>query len=57
MAASCGTGRKGRTQPNDASLSRGPLAKTGAAFRSVRKSLRGARATSGMPLIQSPSFA
>ena len=41
MAASCGTGRKGRTQPNDASLSRGPLAKTGATLRSVRKKLQG----------------
>jgi hypothetical protein len=38
MAASCRTGRKDRAQLNDATLSRGPIAKTGAAFRSVRKS-------------------
>ena len=37
MAASCRTGRKDRAQLNDATLSRGPIAKTGAAFRSVRK--------------------
>jgi hypothetical protein len=40
VAASCRTGRKGRTQLNDASLSGGPIAKTGAAFGSVMKALR-----------------
>jgi hypothetical protein len=40
MAASCRTGRKDRAQLNDATLSRGPIAKTGAAFRSVRKTVR-----------------
>jgi hypothetical protein len=38
VAASCRTGRKDRTQLTDASLSRRPIAKTGAAFPSVRKS-------------------
>jgi hypothetical protein len=47
VAASCRTGRKDRTQLNDATLSRGPVAKTGAAFRPVRKSFQGARHTSG----------
>ena len=41
MAASCRTGREDRTQLNDASLSGGPIAKTGAAFGSVRKSFKG----------------
>jgi hypothetical protein len=42
VAASCGTSRKDRTQLHDALLSRGPIAKTGATLRSVRKSFRGA---------------
>ena len=46
MAASCRTGRKDRTQLTDATLSRRPVAKTGAAFPSVRKSFQGARHTS-----------
>jgi hypothetical protein len=41
VAASCRTGPKDRTQFNDATLSRGSIAKTGAAFRSVRKSFQG----------------
>ena len=41
MAASCRTGRKDRTQLHDALLSRGPIAKTGATLRSVRKKLQG----------------
>jgi hypothetical protein len=46
VAASCRTGRKDRTQLTDATLSRRPVAKTGAAFPSVRKSFQGARHTS-----------
>jgi CheY-like chemotaxis protein len=41
VAASCRTGRKDRTQLHDALLSRGPIAKTGATLRSVRKKLQG----------------
>jgi hypothetical protein len=48
VAAPCRRGRRDRTQLDDATVSRGPIAKTGAAFRSVRKSLRRARATSGI---------
>ena len=47
VAASCRTGRKNPTQFNDATLSRGPIAKTGLTFRSVR-----GRATSGSPPIR-----
>ena len=39
MAAPCRTGQKGRAQLNDASFARGPIAKTGAALRSVRNDL------------------
>jgi hypothetical protein len=41
VAASSRTGRKDRTQLHDALLSRGPIAKTGATLRSVRKKLQG----------------
>jgi hypothetical protein len=41
VAASRRTGRKDRTQLHDALLSRGPIAKTGATLRSVRKKLQG----------------
>ena len=48
VAASCRTGRKDRTQLHDALLSRGPIAKTGATLRSVRKKLQGhVRAAAG----------
>ena len=48
MAASCRTSRKDRTQLHDALLSRGPIAKTGATLRSVRKKLQGrVRAAAG----------
>jgi hypothetical protein len=51
VAASCRTGRKDRTQLHDALLSRGPIAKTGATSRSVRKSFRSALRASTLPTL------